>query len=163
MSDPSTNPLAAFSELYMKGLAAFQSAAGSPGGGSSDQPGTQGFNPAAMLPGGTPPEVAAALTDAWRISATSALRYGQALMAVQLRYQAALLHAMSERANGRPAETLVLADDARAFLREIGDTAEREARRLHMELDQVSEALAQALAQATDPADPSRRSYQVKA
>ncbi|MCW8306262.1 hypothetical protein AruPA_04365 [Acidiphilium sp. PA] len=163
MSDQPADPLAAFGDLYLKGLAAFQSAAGSAGEEQSGRPGTQGFNPAAMLPAGTPPEVAAALTDAWRISATSALRYGQALMAVQLRYQAALLHAMSDRANGRAAEPLVLADNARAFVREIGETAEREARRLHLELDQVSEALAQALAQPGDPADPARRAYRAKA
>jgi hypothetical protein len=162
MIEPPADPLAALGALYMKGLTAFQSATAGNAGTSPDQ---AAMNPAAIMPGLASPALSAALTNSWRISAASALRYGQALVAVQMRYQAAIFHTMSDRATGQTAENLVLADDVRAFLREIGETAEREARHLQSELAQVSEALAQAMAQPSPtgtPGSPAKRAYRVK-
>ena len=60
-------------------------------------------------------------------------------------------------------ECRVLADGLRAFLREIGEAAAQEARRLQMELEQVGESIAR----AAGPAGPSphpdyRRRHRVK-
>jgi hypothetical protein len=159
MTENPLDPLAALSALYLKGLAAFQSTTGAPGTGSATPPGTP---PIAMLPGPLSPAISAALTDGWRISAASALRYGQALLAVQMRYQARMFQSISERTRDQTEENLVLADEVRAFLREIGETAEREARRLQIELGQIAEALAAATAQTASPANPAKRAYRVK-
>jgi hypothetical protein len=57
----------------------------------------------------------------------------------------------------------VLADELRAFLREIGEAATQEARRLQMELEQVGEAVARAATPAKQPPHPDhRRRHRVK-
>ncbi len=164
MTENPLDPLAALSALYLKGLAAFQSTTGAPGTGSATHAGIPpaGTSPIAMLPGPLSPAISAALTDGWRISAASALRYGQALLAVQMRYQARMFQSITDGASDQTQENRILADEVRAFLREIGDTAEREARRLQIELGQIAEALAEATAQTARPATPVKRAYRVK-
>ena len=51
------------------------------------------------------------------------------------------------------ADQRALADDLRGWLREIGEAANQEARRLQSELDQLSELIAQIVAAGT-PAPP---------
>jgi hypothetical protein len=74
-----------------------------------------------------------------------------------------------QAAAASPAGSRVLADELRAYLREVGDAAMQEARRLQHELEAVSESIAEVADQATpspyDPADPGqpyRRPNQVK-
>ena len=50
-----------------------------------------------------------------------------------------------------------LADELRALLREAGEVAMQEARRLESELEQISEAIARAMEQPDDPAAYRRR------
>ena len=91
-----------------------------------------------------------AVTQAGAIAATSALRYGRTLAEIQTRYQSALMRALLEQDG---ADQRALADDLRGWLREIGEAANQEARRLQSELDQLSELIAQIMAAGT-PAPP---------
>ncbi len=91
-----------------------------------------------------------AVTQAGAIAATSALRYGRALAEIQTRYQSALMRALLEQDG---TDQRALADDLRGWLREIGEAANQEARRLQSELDQLSELIAQIMAAGT-PAPP---------
>lgn len=79
------------------------------------------------------------------ICATSTLRYWRGLGEVYARYQPALLRSAA-RAMPQPsmaeAEDRLLADELRACLRETGDVAEEEARRLQTELERIGEAVA---------------------
>ena len=96
-----------------------------------------------------------AVTQAGAIAAASALRYGRALAEIQTRYQAVLMRALLEQAplEQGGADQRALADELRAWLREIGETANQEARRLQSELDRLSELVAQIIAVGT-PAPP---------
>ena len=91
-----------------------------------------------------------AVTQAGAIAAASALRYGRALAEIQARHQASLISALIEQ-NGT--DQRALGDDLRAWLREIGDAANQEARRLQSELDHLSELIAHIIAAGT-PAPP---------
>jgi hypothetical protein len=79
----------------------------------------------------------------WLICATSTLRYWRDLTGVYARYQPALIRSVAPPQPLRPeSEDRILADELRACLREIGDVAMREARRLQTELDRIGEAVA---------------------
>lgn len=183
MTDPARDALAALGDFYLKGFAALQSMAGQSMAGQS-MAGSRSSDPAdavrtmadlaAGFAGMTPvdgpaaeagsADMTQALTDAWRIAAVSALRYGQALMEVQTRYQSSLLRAMTDTATP---DARMLSDATRGFLREVGEAAEREARRFQMELEQLGEAVARATAQTGTSRPPERtgqkpRSYRVK-
>jgi hypothetical protein len=110
-------------------------------------------------------EVAPAIAEAGMIGAMSALRYWQALAEIHAKYQASLMQAVVDRAGGRaaasPAECRVLADEVRAYLREIGEAANQEARRLQSELEQIGESIAQKI-EPHDPSHPHRRQHRVK-
>lgn len=98
-----------------------------------------------------------AVTQAGAIAAASALRYGRVLAEIQARYQSALMRALLEQAplEQDGADQRALADDLRAWLREIGEAANQEARRLQAELDKLSELIAQITAAGTPT--PSRQ------
>jgi len=57
-------------------------------------------------------------------------------------------------------EGRVLADEVRACLREIGDVAMREARRLQMELERIGEAVARGL--EPEPSEFYQRRWKAK-
>jgi hypothetical protein len=113
-------------------------------------------------------DLSPALAQAYLASVGSATRYAGTLAELFVRYEASLMRAATDRATGRsaasPAECRVLADELRAFLREIGDAATREARRLEYDLAKVGELIAQAADQATPSphADLDRRRHEVK-
>jgi hypothetical protein len=60
-----------------------------------------------------------------------------------------------------PGAARVQADDLRAWFREIGDVSLREARRLQAELEELGEAVAQAI-EPPDPFAPHRRRWRPK-
>ena len=68
-------------------------------------------------------------------------------------YQSSLMQVVADRAAEQaavsPADCRLLADELRAFLRETGDAAVREDRRLQHELEQISESIAQVADQLT--------------
>jgi len=95
-------------------------------------------------------ELSSLMMQTWLICATSALRYWRDLADVYARYQPALTRSAAPRATPQPStpeasEDRVLADEVRACLREIGDVALREARRLQTELERIGEAVARGL------------------
>ncbi|OYV40812.1 MAG: hypothetical protein B7Z80_03610 [Rhodospirillales bacterium 20-64-7] len=181
MSDPATNFLSGIGELYLQGLQAWQQAARAVT--EAGRPAQPGPRPASAGPladlgqafaamsgnaqasyedhfadatGGGAGETMSALGQAWMIAAGSALRYGQGLLDVQTRYQSALL-----RAAGAPSDR-VTTDAFRGFLREVGETAEREARRLQFELEQLGEKIARASEHPADPETLNPRPYRAK-
>jgi hypothetical protein len=97
-----------------------------------------------------------ALMDAAAIASGSALRYGQRLTEVFARHQSALTSAAAAHLSGdgpSPEQTRAEVEALRSFLREVGETALLEARRLDQELEKLGEALAQS---ASEP-DTKRR------
>jgi hypothetical protein len=120
-------------------------------------------------------DMSPAIAQAGVVAAASTLRYWRTLAELQARYQSSLMQGVADRRTGQaaaasPADSRVLADELRAFLREVGDAAMQEARRLQHELEQVSESIAQVADQATpspyyDPGHqerPHRRPHHVK-
>ena len=97
------------------------------------------------------------MAQAGAIAAASALRYGSALAEIQSRYQSALMRALLDREGGDQRE---VADDLRAWLREIGEAANQEARRLQADLDRLSELVAQIT--AADGPPPRARQHRAK-
>jgi hypothetical protein len=111
-----------------------------------------------------------AVAQAWMVATGSTLRYWRALADIHARHQGSLMQAVVDRVANRavasPAECRVLADELRAFLREIGDAASLEARRLQAELELVGESIARATDQASQqthqPSLEYRRHYRAK-
>ena len=94
-------------------------------------------------------DLSSLMTQTWLICATSTLRYWRDLTDVYARYQPVLIRSAALRATPQPltpnSEDRVLDDEMRACLREIGDVAMREARRLQTELECIGEAIARGL------------------
>jgi hypothetical protein len=94
-------------------------------------------------------DLSSLMMQTWLICATSTLRYWRDLTDVYARYQPVLIRSAAPRATSQPltpdGEDRVLADEVRACLREIGDVAMREARRLQTELERIGEAVARGL------------------
>ena len=112
-------------------------------------------------------DLSPAMAEAGMIATASTFRYWRAMAEICARHQSSLMQAAVDRATDRsaasPAECRVLADGLRAFLREIGETATQEARRLQMELEQVGESIARTAAATEPPPHPgNRRRYRVK-
>jgi len=111
-----------------------------------------------------------AVAQAWMVATASTLRYWRALADIHARHQGSLVQAMVDRVTNQaaasPAECRVLADELRTYLREIGDAASLEARRLQAALEQVGESIAraadQASPQAHQPGLEYRRQYRAK-
>jgi predicted TIM-barrel enzyme len=110
-------------------------------------------------------DVSPALAEASAIAAASTMRYMQGIAEVMARHQSSLMQAATGRITGEaalpPEQCHVLVDKLRGFLREVGETALMEARRLDHELAQLGESLAQSLAPAK-PDDPYRRYHEAK-
>ena len=130
---------------------------------SGGQDGT-GAPVASFLDGAQALDLSPALAQAYLASVGSATRYAGTLAELFVRYEASLVRAATGRSAASPAECRVLADELRAFLREIGDAATREARRLEHDLAKVGELIAQATDKATPSpeADLDRRRHAVK-
>jgi hypothetical protein len=98
-----------------------------------------------------------AVAQAWMVATASTWRYWRALADIHARHQGSLTQAVVDRVTNQaaasPAECRVLADELRTYLREIGDAASLEARRLQAALEQVGESIAR----ATDQASPQAR------
>ncbi len=115
-------------------------------------------------------DLSPAIAQACMVAAASALRYGRTIAEIMGRHQAGLLQAAMERGAGEtaadPSAQRALADDLRAYLREIGDAAAQEARRLQHELEMVGESIAVVIDEATSPphasSRPHPRRHQVK-
>jgi hypothetical protein len=186
-ADSLTNFLGALSDLWGKGLSAWQMMAGGSFAGADRRgyPADTSYAAAmgpmaemagsmdAMFPNASGKESVAqagqaaasqfadlspAMAQACMVAAASTLRYWRALAELHGRHQASLMQAFADRATGHatasPEECRVLADGLRAFLREIGDAAEQEARRLQRELEEVSESIARTADKATSPPQP---------
>jgi hypothetical protein len=99
------------------------------------------------------------------VAAGSTLNYWRGLAEVYSKHQATMLpwwtkHALSQSPISE-AERRLVAEELRGFLREVGDVALREARRLQGELEQIGENVAS----ATDPANssaPQERRWKAK-
>lgn len=105
-------------------------------------------------------ELAPMMARAAIVAATSTLNYWRSLADVYARHQASLVQFVAQRATGQsPAtenERRILADELRAYFREVGEVAVREARRLHAELEQIGEAVARATEQPDQAAGQQR-------
>jgi hypothetical protein len=113
-------------------------------------------------------DVSPALAEAWMAGAASAMRYWGTLAELGLQYETSLAQAIAGRTTvgsaASPMECRVIADELRAFLRGLGDAANREARLLQLDLERIGEAIAEAADQATPPSHPHerRRRHEVK-
>jgi hypothetical protein len=99
-----------------------------------------------------------ALAEAYLAGAASAVRYWAKLAELLARSEASLVQAAADRATGQAsvpaAECRILADELRALLREVGETAMQEARRLQHDLERAGESIAQAADRATPSPHP---------
>jgi len=99
------------------------------------------------------------------VAAGSTLNYWRGLAEVYGRHQATMLDWWARRAMSQTpvteAERRLMAEELRAFLREAGEVALREARILETKLDQIGEAVASATDQP-DPSSPNQRHWTVK-
>jgi hypothetical protein len=140
----------------MKGIARLFDAvsSGAPGLGANAEAGQAAISQVA--------DMSPAIAQACGVAAVSSMRYLRALAELHLRYQATLMEAAAGRSTASSTGYRVLADEVRAFLREIGDAATQEARRLQLELEKVGESVARAADQATLSQHLHRRRHEVK-
>ncbi len=181
-SDPASQLFEVASDFWTRGVDAWRSALGAgamPGGGRSpfgaatgapDDHDRTGEGLAAWQAATEQfANLAPAMSRAWMIAAGSTGRYWGTIAEVHARYQGAIAQAAVDRSSGQaaasPAECRLLADELRAYLREIGDAALLEARRLQTELEAVGEEIAQATNAASlggSTPDPRPRRHRVK-
>ena len=137
--------MAAVRDAWALGMSIMQTLAQQTGGATA-KPGQEAvaeFDPEATTShsGEIPQEgdLSSVLMQTWLICAMSTLRYWQDLTEVYARHQPTLIRSVARHPT--PARSILksedrgLADEMRARLREIGDVAEREARRLQRELE----------------------------
>ncbi len=115
-------------------------------------------------------DMSPAFAQAGLVTAACAVRYWYTISELLARYQSNLVRAATDRAIGRaasPAECRVLVDELRALLRQVGDAAMHEARRLQQDLDLVCETIGQTASNPTRSPPttqvPQRRLHRVKA
>lgn len=188
--NPASRIFEAASDFWIEGMEVWRSALGAGDSGAAN-PFTAMMGAAwPMPPGGPDPasalsgalggwqnaasqaaDMAQPMARAWMAAAASGGRYWTTLAELHARYQGGLMRAVASRASGQAAvpasECRELADELRAWLREIGDAATREARRLQAELDAIGEEIAEAADAATPAAtatgtDPRPRRHRVK-
>jgi hypothetical protein len=86
-----------------------------------------------------------AMAGALMVAMTSTLRYWRDLAGIYSKHQTTLMRATAGRLMTSSVlsegDNRLLVDELRAFLREVGEAAVQEARRLENELEQISEAL----------------------
>jgi hypothetical protein len=149
--DPLLSFLGSMVDAWGKGMTAWLPLARAAGESARHSSTAAGVTAAGVVPG---------LGKAWLLTVRSSLRYGGALADLSLRHQASLLRATGG-ADTPPSRHLV--DELRAFLREVGDAASLEARRLQRELEEVGEGMARSTAPApSQPASQDRRRHEVK-
>ena len=96
------------------------------------------------------------------VAAASTLRYGRALAGLTAQHQASLVEAIGMRRADAPGTPVrVLAEEVRAYFREVGETACLEARRLQAELDAIGEEAAR-VAETEGPEGVYRRPHKAK-
>jgi hypothetical protein len=178
-SDPVSSFVGALTDLLGKGLSAWRVLDPKAEGTASFGGMFPGAGPGAFADTGPDAvsqvaNMSPAIVQAGMVAAASTIRYWRALAGLQARYGSSLMQAVANRGTGQaaasPADCRLLADELRAFLREVGDAAMQEARRLQHELEQVSESIAQVADQVTpSPHDhpdhqerPHRRPHHVK-
>jgi hypothetical protein len=132
-----------------------------------------GAEPREPLPAGAPgssdpagdADLASLMAETLMIGAASTLRYWRELLGIYGKHQPALMQRLAWRAmtqsSAPQTEDLLLVDTVRACLREIGDAAVQEARRLASELEQIAEAVARAVDEP-GPAAAYRRRWKAK-
>src|SRR5258708_1419459 len=144
-SDPMSSFLGALTDLWGKGLSAWRVLGRMAEGAAS----SGAMFPRAGRPGASAAAGPAAVSQVADMAPASA----QAMRERHAGSQPSLRQAGADRGTGQaaasPANCRVLADELRAFLRETGDAAMQEARRLQHELEQVSESIAQVADQVT--------------
>ncbi len=185
-SDPVTMFLGALIDMWGRGLSAWEMLVSGEGGRTGEQAANpfgamsgsmaemaRSFD--AMFRGTVAPSATAeagqaavsqvadmspAMAQAYAVAVASTMRYWRTLAEIHSRRQASLMRATASRATGEaaasPLECRLLADEIRAFLREVGDAATQEARRLQRELETISESIAR----AADEATPSPHQHQ---
>ena len=113
-------------------------------------------------------ELSPAIAQAYVVCAGSTIHYCGTLAELFIRHGTNLLKAAANRVTGNNptpiTECRVVADDLRAFLREVGEAAIREARRLENDLAKIGESVARAADRATPSPHPNhdRRRHEVK-
>lgn len=93
--------------------------------------------------------ISRALLQALTAAASSSLSYSYSVQSILYKHQASLL-ALNFGDEDTMRKRALLIDDIRSFLREIGDTASREARSFQHQLALITEQLAQAEARQRD-------------
>jgi len=83
------------------------------------------------------------MLQALTAAASSSLSYSYSIQSILYKHQASLLALNDASTDARHRRSLLI-DDLRSFLREIGDTASREARSFQHQLALITEQLAQA-------------------
>jgi hypothetical protein len=110
-------------------------------------------------------DLASLLVQTLIIGAVSTLRYWRDLAGICAKHQPALMRSFARRAmpqsSAPETEDLLLVDALRACLREIGDVAVQEARRLKTELEQIDEASARGV-DGPGASAPYRRRWKAK-
>jgi hypothetical protein len=123
-------------------------------------------SPNASRPAGISETPSPILQACW-IGFTAWLRYSGAVAEAFARYEASLIQAELDRADeGRgtsPSAGRVRVDEARAFLRRVGDAATLEVRRAQHELEQIGESIAQAAAAGDGTSLDHVRRHEIKA
>ncbi len=161
--DPILEFIRAMQDAWGSAFAAMRSQAGQ----ASPSPTPPGAGWLRGDPAGSTAVLSQAMGQACLIAAGSTLAYWRGLAEVYARHQASLMRVASsgvlEPATGAPSETWLLADELRAFFREVGEVALAEARRLQAELERVGEEVANALAEPQDRSAPYWRRWKVKA
>jgi hypothetical protein len=176
--DPMSSFLGALTDLWGRGLSALRALDPKAEGASSfgamfPRAGLGASADAGPAAVSQVADMSPAMAQACMVAAASTMRYWRALAELHARYQSSLMQAVADRAAtgqaaASPADCRVLADELRSFLREIGDAAMQEARRLQHELEQVSESIAQVADQVTPSPHyphqerPHRRPHHVK-
>lgn len=110
-------------------------------------------------------DVSSPMAHALMVELTSTLRYWRGLAGVYSRHQSTLMQAATRRTMApsptSEAANRPLVDELRAFLREVGEVAMQEARRLEDELAQIGDTLAHGTGEP-DPPVAHRRRWKAK-
>jgi hypothetical protein len=106
-------------------------------------------------------DLASLMVQTLMIGTASTLRYWRDLVGIYVKHQPALMQSLARRAMTQSStpetEDLLLVDPLRACLREIGEVAVQEARRLETELEQIGEAVARTVDEPSAPTTYRRR------
>lgn len=166
-ADPLAAILLALRDAWGFGLTAMRSLSEAASGGPTAAP--EDILAAALrsVPGAgqdAAGNMAPAMLQAASAASASALRYWQDLAGIGARHQPLVLQAIASRSmdpDARAAEGQAMAEAFRAALREVGDAAMLEARRLQRDLEEIGAEVAEAAAHPAAEA-PFRRRWKAK-